>query len=183
MGNKYNEPAYTARHESGHAVIMTVLGVAIEIMHFLPGDTDFNGDTIPTSEGKVTLLEQVKSMGFTVNGKDMVPTATFLVAMAGPIAGAMFSGEWPPDGSPPASYKRLFEHDEGDWKVLDSGLLGLGLTDNEKDQAIMCACLQVHQVLERNWQALDALAEELIQHETLDGAAIEAVLHRRFCVS
>lgn len=184
MTSKYNERAYTARHETGHVLMMTLLGVGVRRVRILTGNKEFNGETIVTRRGRRMLNRQARRMVTSVDNGTVTCRAKFLVAIAGPLAGAMFAGEWPPGASlGPKAYRRILDHDEGDWKVIDADLSGQNLAETLKDRIIKAACVRVHEALQRNWQALDALAELLDQEGTLRSREVRRVLRKRFKVS
>jgi hypothetical protein len=157
--------------------MMTLLGVGVWYVRILMDDGEFNGETMPTRWGMWRLNRPVKTMKLSVGDGQVTCRASFLVAIAGPVAGAMFAGEWPPKGS--EACRRIFAHDDGDWQVIDAGVTGFGLADEVKDQIVWAACMSVHEALRRNWRAADALARLLNRKGQLHYCEVRRVLGSR----
>lgn len=180
MMSRYNDRAYTAHHEAGHALMMTVLDVGVRSICILTDSTEFNGETVPTRWGRRKLNRIAKKMMIDAGNGPIFCRANFLVAMAGPIAGAVYAGEWPPAVQNRLELcRRLFHHDKGDWSIIDRGLRGYYFSDQVKDQLLWGSCVQVHKVLNIHWRKLTILARLLIARGELHYCGIRRVVRGR----
>lgn len=150
----------TAYHEAGHAFAAVRLGARVRLVTITP---DF--DDGPRRDGD-TQIEWECSGG---DLKELRQKST-LVALAGPVAEMIYSGEpYHPGFVPEWS---------SDWKLAWDASATLHPHEPTRLAFLEQATGEMYRLLKRdeNWAALAAIVDELLAHETLEGDDVHDIV-------
>lgn len=150
----------TAYHEAGHAFAAVRLGARVRLVTIAP---DF--DDGPRRYGD-TQIEWERTGG---DSKELRQKST-LVALAGPVAEMIYSGEpYHPGFVPEWS---------SDWKLAWDASATLHAHEPTRLAFLEQATNEMYRLLNRNenWAALAAIVDELLAHETLEGEDVHEIV-------
>ncbi|PHS16462.1 MAG: hypothetical protein COA78_03805 [Blastopirellula sp.] len=152
-------PEVTAYHESGHALMAVVVGAQVDTLTIEPDYDDLperSGDTKVRWElSRFTQRELYEKM--------------ILVALAGPVAEMIYSGD-------PFHPGQLPEWAE-DWSEAWTQAAHLISNEAKRMAYLEQTTAQLHQLLSRDdyWAALAAISDELLAHETIEGEQVAEI--------
>ncbi|EAQ80126.1 M50 family metallopeptidase [Blastopirellula marina] len=149
-----------AYHESGHAFMAVLVGARVRRLTIEPEDDDG-----PQRFGDAQIEWRLSQFTAKQRQEKMV-----LVALAGPVAEMLYSGEpyhpghvaeWAPD-----------------WAAAWEAATPLFRDEKKRLRYLEDATRQLHSLLdaENHWAALAAIADNLAAHETLNGEQIEEIV-------
>ena len=149
-----------AHHEAGHAIVAISLGARV---HFLTIDPDRYEN--PGRDGDI----EIHWPRDRFTPKQLCEVA-IQVALAGPAAEMIHTG----DPFHPALVKEW----ESDWSIAWDLAASLHPTDHKRMAFLEATTRQLHQFLsnDRIWNALAALVDELLAHESLDGDEVHEIV-------
>jgi len=154
------EPEVIAYHESGHAFMAVLVGARVRRITIEPEDDDG-----PRRFGDAQIEWRLSQ--FTPKDRQ---EKFVLVALAGPVAEMLYSGE-------PFHPGHVTEWAD-DWRAAWEAATPLFRDEKKRLRYLEEATRQIYKLLdaENHWAALAAIADNLLAHETLDGEQIEEVV-------
>lgn len=144
-----NNQRITAIHEAGHAVIALRLGLVFDHVTTIPDD---HAET----DGALHWTD-LQSAG----DLEIAATADAIVLLAGPFAEARLTGS--------TLHEVLADDPAGEDR---EALATLGLDDEE----FVAASREALALVEQDWPAIERVADELLECETLDFTEVEALV-------
>lgn len=150
----------SAHHEAGHALVAVLSGARLRSVTIDP-DWDDGPERYGDTQVEWPLVE---------HGDREWLEKTVLVALAGPVAEMIHSGE--------PFHPGLVPEWGSDWQVAWEAAAAL-FADAQKRLAWLEECtLALHRQLsvDENWAALAAIVDHLLAHETLEGEDVEDII-------
>lgn len=150
-----------AHHEAGHAVVNWKEGVPVTSVSIIPKE-DSVGHIISRH-----ILHEIN-----VEWDDSPQTRSLVesrirICLAGPIAQKMFN---------PHGFRK--HHAEHDWKEATNLVLYLGGDEETTNACIQQLKNQTHDIIDRHWDRVEAIAEALIEQKKLSGAQVKEIIER-----
>ncbi len=142
----------TAYHESGHALVAFLLGARVNLITLEPEKDDG-----PQKHGYTQILwwrDRMSDREFAQK--------TVQVCLAGPVAEMIYSGD--------PYHPGLVGEWAHDWREAWNAAAPLFADESKRLAYLEQSTVKLHQELRRDdhWNALAALADNLLAHETLD---------------
>ena len=150
-------PDLIAYHEAGHAIIALLLGGQVDIITIDPDKEDG-----PQRQGYTKILWRRDNLSEREFAQKAVQ-----VCLAGPVAEMIYSGD---------PYHPGFVAEwAADWREAWSAATTLHQNERKRLEYLEQVTAQLYHRLRRDdhWNALAALADNLLAHETLDREQIE----------
>jgi ATP-dependent Zn protease len=142
----------TAYHESGHALVAFLLGARVNLITLEPEKDDG-----PQKHGYTQILWRRDRL----SDKEFAQKAV-QVCLAGPVAEMIYSGD--------PYHPGLVGEWANDWREAWNAAAPLCADERKRLAYLEQSTVELHQKLRRDdhWNALAALADNLLAHETLD---------------
>lgn len=150
----------SAYHEAGHALMAIVVGARVRSVTIDPDWDDGPSRHADTQvEWPVDEFEQPEFCEKSVQ-----------VALAGPVAEMIYTGD--------PFHPGLVSEWAGDWKTAWQAAESIIPADRKRLSYLEQSSIQLHSVLssENYWEAIAAIADELLAHETLEGHILEQIV-------
>jgi ATP-dependent Zn protease len=150
-------PELIAYHEAGHAIIALQLGGQVDLVTIDPDKDDG-----PQRQGYTKILWRRDRL----SEKEFAQKAV-QVCLAGPVAEMIYSGD--------PYHPGLVAEWAADWREAWSAAIALHPAERQRLAYLEQVTAQLYHRLKRDdhWNALAALADNLLAHETLDRDQIE----------
>ncbi|MCA9121698.1 MAG: hypothetical protein H6822_36105 [Planctomycetaceae bacterium] len=154
----------TAYHEAGHAFAAVRLGARVRLVTIAPDDDDGPrryGDTQLEWDHSACSPEEIGSK-------------TILVALAGPVAEMIYSGDpYHPGFVPEWS---------SDWNLAWEASAPLHAHEPTRLAFLEQATAKMYRLLNRddNWAVLASIVDELLAHETIEGDVVHDIVGAGF---
>ena len=150
----------TVYHESGHALLATILGAKVRSMTIDPDRDDGakrSGDT------------QIRWPMSRMSARQLAES-TVQVCLAGPVAEMVYTGE--------PYHPGLISEWAADWQAAWSAAQTLHVNERQRLASLEQVCIRLHHWLRRDeiWAALASIADHLLAHETLEGEEIDEIV-------
>ena len=150
----------TAYHEAGHAFAAVTLGARVRLVTIAPefddgpkryGDTQIEWDHCDASDSEIA-------------------QRLVLVALAGPVAEMIYSGEPYHPGFVPEW--------TSDWKLAWQAADAMMSDQRQRLALLEQATAQMYRLFktDANWAALAAIVDDLLAHETLEGEQVHDIV-------
>lgn len=152
-------PELIAYHEAGHVLMAHLLGAKVKQVTIEPDDDDG-----PERQGDTQVLWRRKGM----TEKEYAQRAV-QVSLAGPVAEMIYSGD-------PYHPGHVVEW-AADWKEAWTAAEPLHADEKKRLEYLEQISIQLYHRMKRDdlWDALAAIADNLLAHETLDKEQIEEI--------
>jgi len=158
----------TAYHESGHAVLSYAKGLPLESTSI---------SEVDDSLGRIIFDREPEHWRY-VEGAKEIMFALIVISLAGVKAAEMGMGLPTEPNDPNTDFSLLGSDWHGTLGYLDELC---GEDESRQEEVWERAEREAERVLRENWPAVDALAESLLEHETLDAQHLESILETAGC--